>query len=188
MENLTNIYLLKAIEAYPYELEKAVEALNYALSFDPESVKALHLMGKVYSEQLGDNETAKEFFEEAMAVNLKYTAIYPDFISLLVNNEDYKEAQKLIDFALTVKGIDKAGIKLNQAYLYEAIQEFEQAEEALQEAKLFGMNDDFIHYCDDMISRVSKKRKITNNKNRVIENTQQNQTKVSQKSWLSSLL
>ena len=34
--------------------------------------------------------------------------------------EDFEEAQKLIDFAKTVKGIDKAGMELAQALLFEA--------------------------------------------------------------------
>ena len=57
--NLHNNYLYRALEAYPWELEKAIEALNYALSYDPENVQALCLMAKVMSEQLGENEQAK---------------------------------------------------------------------------------------------------------------------------------
>ena len=92
---LQNIHLFRAIEAYPWELEKAVEALHYALSYDPENAKALHLMAKVYAEQLGDYETAKTYYESALASRLDLTDIYPDYIRLLTNNEDFEEAQKV---------------------------------------------------------------------------------------------
>ena len=74
--NLQNIYLFRAIEAYPWELEKAVEALNYALAYDPENVKALHLMAKFHYEQLGDYEMAKLYFESALASNIEAREIF----------------------------------------------------------------------------------------------------------------
>ena len=129
--NTYNNYIFRAIEAYPYELEKTVEALNYALSYEPENVKALCLMARIYSEQLGDYESAKIYYEKAMINGLDMPDIYPDYIRLLVNNDDFDEAQKLIDFARTVKGVDKAGIELNQGYLFEALEEYEKAEAAL---------------------------------------------------------
>lgn len=85
-----NLYLFKAIQAYPWELEKAVEALNYALSYEPENAKALSLMGKVYAEQLGDYETAKEYFEKALVSDLESADTCPDYIRTLLANEDFE--------------------------------------------------------------------------------------------------
>ena len=139
--NLYNLYVFRAIEAYPWELEKAVEALNYALAYDPENIKALHLMAKVHYEQLGDYETAKAYFDKVLAVRLDVPDIYTEYIRLLINNDDIEEAQKLIDFAKTVKGIDKAGVLLTQAELFESIAQFEDAEGVLKEAKQIAMNN-----------------------------------------------
>ncbi|MBC3759808.1 tetratricopeptide repeat protein [Hyunsoonleella sp. SJ7] len=186
--NLHNIYLLRAIEAYPYELEKAVEALNYALAYDPNSVMALCLMARVYDEQLGDKATAKTYYERAMASNMDIPAIYPDFIRLLINNGDFEEAQKLIDFAMTIKGIDKAGILLNQAYLFEAQKDFKRAAEVLQDAKLFALNNDFIYFADEVIKRVDKKAKMQNNKNRKDEAVTKKEAEKPKVNWFQNRL
>ena len=185
---LQNIHLFRAIEAYPWELEKAVEALHYALSYDPENAKALHLMAKVYAEQLGDYETAKTYFESALASRLDLTDIYPDYIRLLTNNEDFEEAQKVIDFAKTVKGIDKAGIALAQGQLFESMAQFEDAERALKEAKQLALNDDFISFVENVLCRVKKKRKAQANENRILENQAQKETEAQPKSWFQNRL
>ena len=161
-----NIYLFKALEAYPYEIAKAMEALQYALSYEPDNVTALALMARIQIEQLGDYEAAKEYYQRALASRLDVPEVYPDFIRLLVNYEDFDEAQKLIDFAKTVKGIDQAGMELAQAMLYEATGRFQEAEDALKEAKQLALNGEFIHYVDEVISRVSKKRQYVHNKKR----------------------
>ena len=130
--NTHNLYLFKAMEAYPWELEKAVEALQYALSYEPENVTALCLMAKVHAEQLSDYETAKSYFEKAVASDISVPKIYPDYIRTLLQNHDFDEAQKLIDFAMTVKAVDKGGLYLLQGQLFENLQAFEKAEEALK--------------------------------------------------------
>ncbi|PWH83778.1 hypothetical protein DIS18_04285 [Algibacter marinivivus] len=184
----TNLYLCRAIEAYPYELAKAVEALNFALSYEPNNVKALHLIAKVQSEQFGDYKAAKGYYENVLAVNIDYPDVYPDFIRFLINNDDFSEAQKLIDFALTIKGIDKAGVKLAQGYLYEALSEFEKAEGALKETKMFGLNSEFDYFVDEVITRVSKKRKVQNNKNRLKEPAEKKEVEKANNNWLKNRL
>lgn len=186
--NLHNTYLFKAIEAYPWELEKAVEALNYALSYDPENVKALHLMAKVHYEQLGDNETAKSYFEKALVSRLDIPDLYPDYIRLLINNEDPSEAQKLIDFAKTVKGIDKAQIQVLQGQLYESINAFEAAEKALKQAKQLALNDGFIHFADEILSRVKKKKKVQANEHKILESQAKTEVETLPKRWFQNRL
>lgn len=157
-----NLYLFKAIQAYPWELEKAVEALNYALSYEPENATALSMMGTVYAEQLGDYNTAKEYFEKALISNLELPNIYPDYIRTLLSNEDYEEAQKVIDYAKTVKGIDKAVVRLLQANLYEATSKYKKAEDTLKEAAHYALNNGFIEFVEAEITRIAKKRSNQN--------------------------
>lgn len=184
-----NIYLFKAMEAYPYEVAKAMEALQYALSYEPENVNALCLMAKIQIEQLGDYEAAKEYYQQALASRMDIPEVYPDFIRMLVNYEDYDEAQKLIDFARSVKGIDRAGMELAQALLYEATGRYKESEDALREAKQFALNGEFIYYVDDVLTRVSKKREYENNKKRKEEKTEKEDPKPIQKSsWFQDRL
>ena len=55
---LSEKYLMEALDAYPYDLPKVIEALNYALSYDAENALALCLMGQFYSEQMAQYEKA----------------------------------------------------------------------------------------------------------------------------------
>lgn len=187
--NTQNLYLFKAIEAYPWELEKAVEALNYALAYEPENPKTWCLMAKVYSEQLGDNEKAKSCFETALAARMDIPEVYPDYIRLLINNEDFEMAQKLIDFTFTVKGIDKASIYLNQANLYEAKMDFANAEEMLEEAKLHALNNSFIEFIEEELSRVIKKKEfVFNKKNKTAETAKKAEVSTTTGNWLKNRL
>ena len=47
---------------------------------------------------------------------------------------------------------------------------FVEAEKVLKDAKQLALNNDFISYVDDILSRVKKKKKIQANENRIIEN------------------
>ena len=163
--NLLNNYVLKAIDAYPYELEETVENLNYALSYESNNVYALYLMGRLQAEQFGDYEKAKQYYAEALANKLEFKRVYPRYIQVLLDNEDLDEAQKLIDFALTIKGIDKGSIWVKQAQLFEIKQEHKKAIKTLKKAKQFGHNDGFISYVDSEISRNKSKLKPKKKKN-----------------------
>jgi len=162
--SLLNNYVLKAIDAYPYELEEAVENLNYALSYESNNTYALYLMGQIQAEQLGDYEQAKVYYAEALANKMDFQKVYYKYIQVLLWNDDFNEAQKLIDFALTVKGIDKGCIWDKQAQLFEIKQEYKSAIKAFKTAKQFGYNDSFISYINSEISRVKSKIKPSKKK------------------------
>lgn len=161
MERTTlNTYLLKAMDAYPYVLEETLEALNYALSFDSKNVQALCLMGKVYTEQMRDYEAAKECYAEAVANGMEMPFIYPDYIRTLVLNEDYNEAQKLLEFALTIKATDKATLHLIQGQLFEKLGDNKSALNALYKARNLGLDNEFYEVVESEVSRVKKKIKF----------------------------
>ncbi len=157
--HLLNNYVLKAIDAYPYDLEETVENLNYALSYESNNAYALFLMGKLQAEKIGDYETAKLYFAEALASKMDFQKVYPKYIQTLLWNDDLDEAQKLIDFALTVKGIDKGAIWDKQGQLFEIKEKYKAAIKAYKIAKTFGYNDSFINYINDEISRIKSKLK-----------------------------
>ena len=57
----TQKYILQAFDNYPYNLPEALEALEYALSSDPQNTIALTLMGRLYAEQLNEYEMARDY-------------------------------------------------------------------------------------------------------------------------------
>jgi tetratricopeptide (TPR) repeat protein len=129
-------YLFQALDNYPYWLEGTIESLDYASSYNDKSTMVLCLYGRIQAEQLWNYEEAKSYFQEALAINIHALEVYPHYLQTLILNEDYDEAQKLIDFALTIKGINKSEIYVKKAILFEAKQEFKDALAAIKNAKL----------------------------------------------------
>ncbi len=167
MSNLLDKYLFQALDAYPYNLEEAVESLNYALSYDENNPIALGLMGQIYAEQLKNFEIAKEYFQQALAQDMHAVDVYPKYINVLLWNEDYEEAEKLIDFALTLKGTDKAVLYLKKAILFEHKKNYGKALKCIKQAKNNAYNNNFINDLKEEKSRIKgkmpEKKKSRNN-------------------------
>lgn len=117
--NIGDIYVLKALDNYPYYLEETLESLSYALSYEGSNTMALCLMGRIYAEQLKNFEQARNYFLDALTHNVYAIEIYPHYIQLLTDLEEFESAEKTIDFALTLKGINKSEILYKKVLLFE---------------------------------------------------------------------
>ena len=148
-------YLFQALDNYPYWLEGTIESLDYAFSYNDKNTMVLCLYGRIQAEQLWNYEEAKNYFQEALAINIHALEVYPHYLQTLILNEDYEEAQKLIDFALTIKGINKSDIFVKKAILYEAQHQFKHALEEIKNAKLCNLQFAF----DSDITEVEKRIK-----------------------------
>lgn len=144
MGNLTNTYLYKAIDAFPYDLEETIEALNYALSYDDKNTMALSLMGRGYAEKLADYDKAISCFREALEANVNAIEVYAPYIDVLLWNEDFAEAKKLVKFALTVKGADKGVLYVKKALVFEYQKQYKKALKSLKKAEEHTFNSDFL--------------------------------------------
>ncbi|WP_108869201.1 tetratricopeptide repeat protein [Aquimarina aquimarini] len=158
MNNLLDKYIFQALDAYPYNLEEAVESLNYALSYDDKNPIALGLMGQIYAENLKNYETAKEYYQQALAEDMYTLDVYPKYINVLLWNEDYDEAEKLIDFALTIKGTDKAVLQVKKAILFEQKRQYKKALKCLKIAKGYTYNTHYINTIEDEKMRIKNKK------------------------------
>jgi hypothetical protein len=163
--------VLKAIDAYPYELQETVENLNYALSYENDNAYALYLMGCLQAEQFKDFEKAKYYFAEALANKMDFIKVYPEYILVLIWNHDFDEAQKLIDFAQTIKGVGKGELLVLQASLFECQEAYKKALKTFKKAKLFVYNNDYTSFINSEINRVKnklkpKKKKSSKSKNK----------------------
>lgn len=132
-----NKYYFEALDNYPYSLPDCLEALNYALSYDPEDADSLCLMGRIYSEMLADYEKAKLYFEEAMLCDVTNLNVPQYYIKCLLDNEDFHEAEKLIRYSLKIKGIDKSVIWLHRSLLSEKRGSLTNALKFLNEAEKY---------------------------------------------------
>ena len=175
MKTVINNYVFKALENYPYDLEEVMEALNYALSYDDKNTMALTLMGKVYAEKLYKYEEAIIYFKEALAENIYAFEVYNPYINTLLWNEDYKDALTFIDFAITLKGSDKALLYLKKAILYEQMKKYKKALTFIKVAKGYTYNSEFMENLNDEKTRI--KGKIPKKKSRKTKNKSKKGTK-----------
>ncbi|MRX68399.1 tetratricopeptide repeat protein [Flavobacterium resistens] len=150
-------YLFQALDNYPYSLEETIESLDYAFSYDDKNTMVLCLYGRIQAEQLLNYEEAKSYFQQALAINIHALEVYPHYLQTLILNEDYEEAQKLIDFALTIKGINKSDIYVKKAILYEAQQEFKKGLKEIKNAKLHTLQFSFECNITDVEKRIENK-------------------------------
>lgn len=157
--SIHNAYLFKALDAYPFELEETMEALNYALSYNDKDAHALYFMGRVYAEQLQDYEAAKHYYAEALAQRMEMHQVYPHYVRVLLWNGDFEAAQKLLNYAFTVRGVDKAALHLLQGQRFEGMEQLKEAIAAYKKAKATGLNNSFIDFVNGELSRVKKKMK-----------------------------
>jgi len=152
-----NSYLIKALEAYPYDLEEAIESLNYALSYEPNNPMALYLMGRIYAEVYYDYTSAIQYFEGALEENVTFTLCYSPYILTLIHNEDYEKATRFIDYAMTVKSVDKGMLLTRKAMIYECQNKYKKALATIKSARKFAYNDDFMNFLDEFKGRIKKK-------------------------------
>lgn len=179
-------YIFQALDSYPFSLEETIESLDYALSKDANNTTALTLYGRIYSEQLKDYEEAKKYFEQALSFNIHALETYGPYIECLIWNQDYAEAEKLIYFALSIKGIDKTEILTKKVLFFESQLMIKEAKKALKEVELHNCNPANFIIIDDFRDRIKsklkilfpekyKKKKDTKNKNSKPNNAKNNQ-------------
>jgi tetratricopeptide (TPR) repeat protein len=150
-------YLFQAMDNYPYCLQETLESLEFSLSYNDKNTMALCLYGRILSEQLQDYEEAKLYFQEAITININALEIYPFYIHTLILNEDYAEATKLINFSLTIKGINKVVILIKKAMLQEIQCNYKEALETFKEIKKIVINDYFKDNIEDSEKRIKSK-------------------------------
>jgi len=160
-------YYFEALDNYPYSLPDCLEALNYALSYDPEDADSLCLMGRIYSEMLIDYEKAKLYFEEAMLCDVTNLNVPQYYIKCLLDNEDFREAEKLIRYSLKIKGIDKSVIWLHRSLLSEKRGSLTNALKFLNEAEKYCFTSCSLDSIKDrkkfVKSKIQKKKRTKKN-------------------------
>ncbi|NJM79148.1 MAG: hypothetical protein HC854_04970 [Flavobacterium sp.] len=170
-------YLFQAMDNYPYCLEETIQSLDYALSYDDKNTTALCLYARIQAEQLFNYEEAKNYFEQALGININAIEVYPYYIQTLLANEDFEEAEKLIDFALTVKGINKAEILIKKIQLHEIKRELKEAKKLLKELKLTVVNNEFNYYLEEAKTRIKEKLELLKPKKKKETKSKKNKKK-----------
>lgn len=162
--NTLDKYLFQALDNYPFCLQETLESLEFSLSYNDKNTMALCLYGRIFAEQLQNYEEAKNYFEEAIAININAIEVYPYYIQTLIWNEDYEHANRLIDFSLTLKGIDKTEILLKKIQLLELNGKFKKSLKAIKDLKLQKADNDYKNFLEETEKRINEKIEIKNPK------------------------
>ena len=117
--SLADTYYLKALDLYPYELDKVTEALNYAIGYDNDHAGAHCLLGMLNMYQLGKYIEAEKHFERALAGDIDYPETYYYYADLLIQTGEYSRAKKLIKYGYKIKGINLSRMKHNEGLIAE---------------------------------------------------------------------
>lgn len=154
---LADQYYLKAIDDYPYNLEESIENLNYALSYDPEHVGALYLMGRLFMEYLDESVKAEEYFQMAISINPTNHKVNCTYAKLLIIFRAYDKAEKLIQFTRDIKGSNPLELLRLEAFLNEHQRLYTHAVDLLEQAKEHAFDNGVIEDIEDDITRIRKK-------------------------------
>lgn len=157
MNDINNIYLMTALEHYPYNLTEAIEALNYAMSFDQKDPIALGLLGLIHAEQFKDYDKAIECYQEALIEDLGCKIIYPRLVYALILNEDFEKAENTLEFALKVKGIDQGELLFLKSEMYERMGKYRKSLKILKLAKIQAFDSCNLDAISEAMERVKLK-------------------------------
>ena len=157
--NLSETYFLKALDNYPYNIESAIENLNYSLSYDDNYAPALCLMAKIYMNEIKDYARAEEYFNKALAADFEYSETHICYPKLLFKLNKMEELQKLLKHSFKVAGIDKAKLYHIQGLAFEYQGKLVEAVDIFHKALSYAFNTEADQYLSEEIKRVEGKLK-----------------------------
>lgn len=167
---LADSYFLKAKGATKYsDWEEACESLNYALSYDENHCATLCFLGKIYAEHFSDYKKAFECFDKVISIDNTFLEVYSLYAKYLIWLDQIERAQKLINYAFTLKGIDKSEMYWLSAYTLETKGKYKIALQLLKKAKLESYNESNTYFLKDEIKRVKSKIKLINKEPKKVE-------------------
>lgn len=156
---LADTYYLKALDLYPYELDKVTEALNYAIGYDSEHAGAHCLLGMLNMYYLGRYKEAENHFEKALAGDLNYIDTYYSYANLLIQTGEYERAKKLIRYAYNVKGINVSRLKHNEGLIAEISGDLREAKKYVKSAYNHSYRKNEREFLKEELDRIKAKLK-----------------------------
>lgn len=145
-------------------LTEGFEALNYALSSDPEHCQALCLLGYVYAELMMQYDKAFEIFDKVIQINPTHIEVYPLYAEHLIWAEEFERAEVLINFAFKMKRADLSNLYRCKALIMEVKEEYKNALQYLQKAKKHCYENRHITFLTFEESRIIDKLEWQNQK------------------------
>lgn len=158
---IANGYYLKALDNYPYCLPEFLESINYALAYDDAHADAHCLMGVFYMDQLQKFNDAIFHFDKALEADVFNIQTYYNYIRLTIVTDEVEKAYEMINFASTIKGVDKPTLLHLEAILHEKSEEYQLGIDCLDLAVKLELSNDRITFYQSEKNRIREKLKTS---------------------------
>lgn len=164
-------YYLKAKDNYPYNMDEAVEALEYGLSCDDTHAGLLTLQGNIYYQDLHNYDLASEYFALSLFYDNTFTDTYYAYIQLCIDVEDYSKAAKIIKKATAIPGIDKTQIAYKTAKMFEKREMYKDTISSMRTAITSCSEKECYSFLNEELERIQvkiKDKRTLNNKVNIV--------------------
>jgi tetratricopeptide (TPR) repeat protein len=159
---LADRYYFKAEDAYPWDLEEAMENLEYALSYDNNHPEANRLMGCFYRDIKVRPGQAEDCFIKSLCEEPTYLKALEDYILLTIKFNKLEQARKLLAEYTKMDGAEQSQIFLLEGMILEKEHAFDMALQRFEQAILFAVDPEFISSTETVIERINKKLELKN--------------------------
>ncbi len=157
--SIADQYFVKALDNYSYDLADALENVNYALSYNDEHAGAHCLMGKINYFNLSKPELAQWHFDRALSIDFEYVPTYEAYSIFLILRNELEAAEKLLDFASKLKGINLVMVYQRTALIQEKRKNYVIARKFIEAAREANQDEDVVYFLDNEFQRVKTKAK-----------------------------
>ncbi len=154
----TELYTIKALDAYPWDMETCMESLNYALAYEQDNAVALCLMGRVQWEYFANSEAAISYYENALGANYAYPETYHHYIKLLIHLDRLEVAKRLVKFAETKHPHLKGYWYYYRALIHEAKGDWSKSLASITKSWKVAKTDADISMLEELKARINKKK------------------------------
>lgn len=158
--NLSDKYYLTALDWYPGNLEDCTDALNYALSYDPEHAPSHCMIGSICGYHLKDTYRAFHHFELSILYDPHYLDAYYHYLNVLIINDYFQKADVLLRKSMNVHGIDQAQLLMYSAKSHEQKGNYTIARISVKRARQLSVCDNQLEYIERLEKRIKSKTKM----------------------------
>jgi len=188
--SVADTYYLKAKGAlngpYGEDWEQAVEALNYALSYDSDHVASLCFLGDIYASYFQNFEKAFSCFDRVIGINSQHLEVYPMYIKYATWADQTDRALKLLAFAKDLKGANRSELFWLKATILESQRKYNKALKTLEKARYETCSDSFFYFLEDETKRIKKKQRLKEGKQEVVKKDKEKESTEKPKEEVSS--
>lgn len=142
------------------KLEDSKQLLEEILQAEPRYGRALNQLGYIYEQKFQDYKKAETLYRLAIKYAPLYSPTYINLIELLIVLNRLRAAEKQIETARQVPGIDQVSLEYQMGSIRELQGRYRQAIHHYKLSRKACLNDGFIRYLDGAIRRAREKAGI----------------------------